>query len=240
MRSCPPKTKRAPARLLSFVASSMVGLAVVTGGCGALSLDSVTFDLPPQSYTFSSAPLGLPTGTFPSATCRTAGDCCPAATAVGLDCALLTCNGACSLRLLIESSPQPVNLSTVPALGALKGRSITGVVVKQIKYVANSTLNVGLPQTDLYVAPSGTAVSTDPAAKKFGTVPTLPPDTSGTQGLVGLEPDVDATLGPYVTNTSTPFVFLASTVMIIHGGEPLPAGSLDMTITGRVTIKLGP
>src|SRR3954463_818717 len=87
---------------------------VIAGGCGLVSSDvtKVSFDLPARSYRFDTAQAGGKTSpapsfaTVPSIACAADTDCCPPAVmALGIDCALIVCDGVsstCAFAVTVE------------------------------------------------------------------------------------------------------------------------------------------
>jgi hypothetical protein len=218
----------------------------LTGACGLISSDitAIQFDLPARSYSFDTSQTGwnLPATTLPAVACSDGTICCTAATAAGIPCTQVICDGTsgtCAFTATVELPPQPIDLkSEVAALSSYSSQSVIDVTIKQITYdVTRNTLNVALPPVELFVAPQGTTSASDPNAKKFGTVPSTPagaiiiggkvtPDPAGQQAFVG-----------FAHNFGMPFVFLARTTVVVPGGTPTPSGGVDITIKGRLSAK---
>lgn len=225
----------------------MAGAVVGAPSCGLISSDitSVKFNLPPRSYDFSTtqAGLNLPAAELPSVPCSATADCCGLVSLVvpGIDCSPIICDapsGTCALTATIESPPQTVDLkSQAPELQGYSNQTVLDVTISQISYtIPLNTLNVDLPPIQLFVAPSGTTSASDPAAKKFGTVPAIAAGSTA-PGKVTLDPaGQDAFVG-FAHNFGTPFVFLASTTVVAAGGTPVPMGTMRVTITGQLTAK---
>jgi len=220
---------------------SIVGLAL---GCGLVSTDiaKIGFDLPPKHYVFDTAGFKLPAATLPSVPCATSDECCAAAALLGYDCAVdppLVCeSGACAAVVTVETPPASINLkSEVPELSGINSQSLADISISRITYDVASTMNVDLPAVDLFLAPDGVTSTSDPAAQKFGTVPVTPAGATITGGQVTLEPSAEATFSGYAHNFGTPFTFLGKTTIVVHGGEPIPAGKVDITVRGRLAAK---
>jgi hypothetical protein len=225
----------------------VLGLASVFAaafGCGLVSSDitKIGFDLPARHYMFDTARFGLPAAVLPSVPCTADGECCTAAGLLGYDCATnppLVCDsGACAAIVTVETPPTTINLKQeVPSLSGLNSQSLVDVSINRISYDVVSTMNVDLPAVELYLAPDGATSTSDPGAAKFGTVPVTPAGATITDGQVVLEAAAESTFSGYAHNFGTPFTFLAKTTVIVRGGEPIPAGKVDITVQGRLAAK---
>src|SRR5438552_7695143 len=112
---------------------ALVILASGLTGCGGLSnLATISFDLPPQSFSFDTASSmwKAPPSSFPTVACGTGQvvtDCCfppagpaPDCTATPLECV----NSVCVLEFPINVS-QTINLKMqVPSLSSLSGQTL--------------------------------------------------------------------------------------------------------------------
>ena len=221
---------------MRFVSSRRALVVLGATGCGLLSADltRVSFYLPTKTYSFDTASWQLPAGTVPSVACTTAADCCGLP---GLDCTThqLSCDsGMCALHQTVTVS-QSLNLGQeVPEVHS--AQSLADVLISQIKYTVVSTLNVPLPPVTIYLAPSGVVDPGDARAKKFGTVPPSPAAMT-TSGSVALEPDAQTTFAGYAQMVDTPFMFIATTTVVVAGGMPIPMGAADVSVTGTVSVQ---
>lgn len=240
--------------MTSSSSAAVCGLSVLfasVAGCGLISSDiaSIGFDLPERSYTFDTEKKGvnLPAASLPSLACTDAAGCCAAATLAGIDCALVTCateapSPTCAIVATIETPPQKVDLkSEAPQLSGYSKQSVLDVTISKITYLvtpdANRPLNVDLPAVELFVAPEGTLSTSDPRAKKFGTVPPTPAAKQTTTGTVALDAAGQQAFVDFAHNFGTPFVFLGRTTLLIPGGTPVPMGAITLTIQGRLLAK---
>jgi hypothetical protein len=224
------------------------GATILGGGCNAInSIGTLTFNLPPKSFSFDTASSGwkAPPSTFPSVTCGTTGqqvtDCCqPPAPAPAPDCAgttPLACEGGVCVLEFPVSVVQPIDLKMeVPALSNLSGQTLAQIGISQITYTIVSTLNVALPPIDVYVADQGVTSSKDASAKKFGTIPATPANTTQSGNMM-LDPNGQAAFSHYASAFTTPFSIIAQTTMVVPPGSPVPAGKVDVTVGGKVTAK---
>ncbi len=222
--------------------SAVLVLAAGLGGCDTLSnLGTITFDLPPQSFTFdtTNSMWKAPPATFPSVSCGTTGqtvtDCCQAPA----DCttAPLACeNSVCVVEFPINVS-QTIDLKMqVPSLSSLSGQTLAKISISQVTYTIDSTMNVDLPPVDVYIAPSGVTMANDPNARKFGTIPASPANMT-TTGNMTLDPNGGAAFSQYASAFSTPFNFIAHTTMIVAPGTMIPNGMVKATVSGKVSAK---
>jgi hypothetical protein len=234
--------------LLSALVLTTMGGAGVLGACSAVSsLTTLTFDLPPKSFSFDTASSGwkAPPASFPSVTCGTSGqqvtDCChPPAPAPEPDCAgttpLVCESGVCVLEFPVTTS-QAIDLKMeVPALSNLGGQTLAQISISQITYTIASTLNVVLPAIDVYVADQGATSSKDASAKKFGTIPATPANTTQSGDMM-LDPNGQAAFSHYASSFTIPFTIIAQTTMIVPPGSPVPTGKVDVTVGGKVKAK---
>ena len=215
-------------------------------GCGLVSSDvaTVRFNLPVRTYSFDTAKAGwnLPPASLPSVACTDDQICCTAAQLAGIDCGMVICDGAsatCALKVTVETPPQSVNLKAeVPELASLDHQTFIDVTISRITYdVTANTLNVDLPEVEIYVAPQGTTSTADPSASKFGTVPVTPAGSTIAGGSVALDPAGQNAFVGFAHDFGTPFVFIAKTTVIVPGGTPLPMGAIDIDIKGQLSAK---
>jgi len=214
--------------------------------CGLISSDVATimFDLPVRTYSFDTAQAGwnLPPASLPVIACSDDQICCTAAQLAGVDCGTVICDAAsatCALKVTVETSPQSINLkSEVPQLSSLGNQTFIDVTISRITYdVTSNTLNVDLPEVEIYVAPQGTTSTSDPNAAKFGTVPVTRAGTTISGGSVALDPAGQKALVGFAHDFGTPFVLIGKTVVIVPGGTPLPMGAIDIDIKGQLSAK---
>jgi hypothetical protein len=220
--------------------------------CGLIdpNITKVTFDLPTRSYSFDASTLSLPAGStvpVPCGTGQPVTDCCNPPAGLGLpmpDCSMtmLACEtdthgmDVCTAVVTITQS-QSMNLGQeVPQLQGAVG--LGNLSINQISYtVMDNTLNIDLPPVTLYLAPSGITDPNDASAKKFGTVPAIAASTTPS-GTVMLEPDAAATFSSFTRTLSMPFNLIATTVVHVPSGSPVPSGKIDLSVTGRLSASL--
>jgi hypothetical protein len=222
----------------------VLGVALLAG-CGLISSDisKLTFDLPTETYTFDTAQWSnLPKGTVPAVQCASASDCCTAATVTnsGISCGMLTCNASSVCEVDVpESAASSVNLAMqVPVLNTFGGRALSNVTISSISYaVSNNSLNIDLPPMTIYLAPDGVTDPTDPTARAFGTIPSIPKMTDPS-GMVMLVPNAGQVFAEFTGNVSTPFNIIAAGTVSIPGGSDVPSGAITLSVTGAVSAQI--
>jgi hypothetical protein len=226
-------------------------LTTLAGGCGLISSDLTTikFALPERTYNFDTAMTGwnLPAASLPMISCTEPTACCTLATLASIDCAMVICDassGTCALTATVEIPPQAIDLkANVPELASFSKQSVIDVTVSKITYDltqdATRPLNVALPPVELFVAAQGATSTSDPSAKKFGTVPGTAAGMSVMGGAVALDAAGQAAFVGFAHNFGTPFVFLGRTTVVVPGGTPLPMGAATVTIKGQLSAKAG-
>lgn len=224
-----------------------VGLLLVAGfGCGLISTDitKLTFDLPKKTYTFDSAKVSGGLGNIPAVPCGAGAtsiqDCCnPPAPLPKPDCAAhpLVCeSNVCTLKQPVTVAQQMDLKKEVPQLASIDNQSLADITLASLHYDAVSTLNIAVPEMDLFLAPDGVTDPKDPQAQKFGTVGAIPANMS-VSGDVVKEPGADDLFASYGHAFGTPFNFIASTTVTVPSGSPTPTGQLKITISGKVSAK---
>lgn len=216
----------------------------LTAACGLISSDIATikFDLPERTYSFDTAKSGwnLPPATLPEIPCTDDAGCCTLAMAAvpGINCNMVICEASqCAVKVTVETPPQTVNLKMEANLGSLNKQSAIDVTVSKISYqVPVNTMNVDLPPVELFVAPDGTTSASDSAAKRFGTLPSIP-SMQRDPGTVTLDPVGQNAFVGFAHNFGTPFVFIARTSVVVPAGTPLPMGAVEIKIQGQLSAK---
>jgi hypothetical protein len=203
------------------------------------------FSLPPKMYSFDASTFGIPTGITAEVPCgagQLVVDCCnPPAPLPAPDCSTtpLEClqneNGmnVCTATATVSQASM-VNLKQ--EVGALSGFSgVVDIKIKNISYaVTTNTLNMDLPDIEIFLAPDGVTDASGSGAQKFGTVPAI---AAGTQavGDVILEPNAASVFSTFTQNIATPFNVIATTALRVTRS---PTGRIDMTISGMLAASL--
>jgi hypothetical protein len=212
--------------------SIRVSAALLLGalGCGLISSDitKLTFDLPKKKYTFTTQGLMVPAGANVQLTCGAGGvvPTCPAPSVCEA--------GICTVHYPI-SVVQKMDLKKDAAQVA-QYSSLANITIDRIGYDVVSTANIDIPEMSIYLAPLGVTSPDDPQAVKFGTVGTIPAGAT-TSGEVVKEPNADATFAAFAADLTTAFNFIAATTVTWVSGTPVPSGTVDITISGRVAAK---
>jgi len=248
-----PRRVRATPGRLSLVLLALAAAAPLpfATGCGLISSDlaTISFDLPPKTYTFDSsqagwnAPMSGAFAMVPAVACAADADCCsPLLMAAGVDCGMLVCDGAtatCAFAVTVESPPQMIDLKNEAQLpSSLANQSVLDITVNKLSYdVGQNSLNVDLPPVDLFLGPQGATKPSDPGVVKFATVPSILHGATPTNANIPLEPAANSVFENIGMHLGTPFVFLAQTRVVIPGGTPPPSGALTLTIKGQLSAK---
>jgi len=248
-----PRLRAASGRLAPVLfALATGGLVPFVTGCGLISSDlaTVSFDLPPKTYTFDTSQgdwKGSMSSAFamvPAIPCTTDADCCsPLVAAQGIDCTTtLVCDapsGACAFAVDVQSPPQMIDLKNEGQLpSSLSSQSVLDITVSKLTYdVSQNSLNLDLPPIDLFLGPQGTTKVTDPNVTRFATVPAIPHGATVTNGNIPVEPAANSVFENIGMHLGTPFVFLAKTRVVVPGGTPAPMGALTLTVKGRLSAK---
>lgn len=245
-----PRRVRSASAFVLVALGTVVPLALVTG-CGLINSDlaTVSFDLPPKTYTFDTGQsdwagaMSSAFATVPVIACdpvNQGAECCPAQLgAAGIDCTKLTCDaasGSCAFTVLVTSPPQPIDLKNEGLPSSLSSQSILDITVKKLQYdVSQNSLNIDLPPVDLYLGPQGT--TSVGGAVKFATVPAIPSGVTLSNGNIPIDANANAAFENIGMHLGTPFVFLAQTKVVIPGGTPAPTGAMTFTVKGQLSAK---
>jgi hypothetical protein len=235
--------------------------AALSAGCNVVDTSGVHYDyyFDPQEF---KQDLGNTMGTLPTAACKgvTPDPCAaaqsmvPAGTMVTCDTSANRCTASYELRL-----PQMINLSQAqtPLPSAVVEFAISRVDIKSIAYWAmQNTLTVDTPKIDLYVASASAKDEHDPSAVLLGTVAPLPAKSTscadgtdtdskiataskGTKACdVQLTTDGQTALGNFAKNYKTPFQIIVHSILTATGGQPIPAGLIDLWVDPVVTFVI--
>jgi hypothetical protein len=233
----------------TIVASLLaLGSVSVSVGCDKIISSDVTetpFDLPSKSYSFDSAAFPIPAGITSEVPC---GDgqpivvCCdPPAGLPRPDCSTtsLECqqneNGmsVCTATVTVTQSQMLNFAQEAPELKSLP--SVINIKIKRISYaVTTNTLNIDLPDVELFLGPSGATKPSDSGVVKFGTMPGILAGTTPA-GDVALVRDAESVLGMFTHDLTAPISFIASTTLTVTHS---PTGRIDLTVSGKLAASL--
>jgi hypothetical protein len=207
--------------------------------CSLISSDVTNFDLtlPDKKFSIDTAGWQVDSNAanlYLAQSCTTSTMCNAAVT---LACKM-GCSGSCSsthtcdLSLDVSLS-QPVDLvMEKPELKTINDEPVIKVTIDSVTYeVTNNTLNVDTPQVNVYVAPMSVIKPTDPMAKMIGTIaPVLAHQTTTSPQPIMFTPTGKADLVNIMSTFKTPFNVLVGSSLLVHSGQPVPAGKLDAVV----------
>jgi hypothetical protein len=231
-------------RVLTVVSVATLGAL----GCGLISSDvtKVSFNLPMKTYTFDSASFGVPAGNTVAVACGGASpiqDCCnPPAPLPSPSCSAqrtVPCESAvCTLHQVV-SIPQPIDFKKeVPQLASVSDQHLANMSFESLNYaVTSNTLNVAVPQLQLYLAPGTVTMLPSDQAVPFGTVDMIPAGQTPS-GSITKADDADATFARFGSDLTAPFNILIGTTIVVPSGSPTPTGRVSVAVTGSFAAKL--
>jgi len=218
--------------------------AVLSASCGLIDLDSfngVNFDLPPQSFVVDSDSPDFKkpsVGVIPTVPC-TGTDATACCAFPGIDCAKtpLTCKqNKCAFDYTFEQA-QTIDLAAnVPALKQAGGATLSAVNLKSLQYDVNNTMNTNLPPVEIWVAPASVKTKSNAAARKVTTLPAQAAMARAMQTVV-VDAAGQAAFSAFARNHKTPFNIITVIDMGLSGGQIVPQGKANITITGRIEAK---
>lgn len=217
-------------------------------GCGVLDALDATFSLAPQDY---KQDFGTRTGMVPSIMCPLTPDPC-ATGATALQTMLQpnggmitgTCDTAasrCAFKTNITVK-NPITLAMDQSFATgVAGKAVSILKALTLSYeIPRNTLSVGLPESQIYIAPMGTADVTSPQAALLGKIPAISKGQTIAAGGGSIKVDVNSPAGQqltqYLKNPTTPFLFLLNTQPTLTGGSALPSGDIQVRITPSITV----
>jgi hypothetical protein len=235
-------------KAFSWLSFSILVSGLATG-CDLIEFaknPSITLTLPTRMFKFDTSDgrwKSPPPAFNQSVPCNAPADCCrnpPGAPAgTSFDCAAypLVCDSnICGISIDYEV-PQPIDLKKdAPEFAEVGGRVVKEVLLKEISYIANNQIGVELPPIEVFVGPAGATKSTDDQVKLLVTLPKTPANMK-TEQTVTLTPEAQKAFSDRALNLESPFTMLAGTDVIVRSGTPPPQGSVDVTVTGKITVK---
>jgi hypothetical protein len=168
-----------------------------------------------------------------------------AATTLSCDSATKECFAVADLHLLY-----PVDLTQQKLPADVLQYGADSVEIKKIAYwIASKTVNIDVPQIDLYVAGQSAKSEQDASAVQIGSIAAIPVSSTSCQDAVDPEGDPQAqgarvcdvnltnpgALANFVKNYKTPFQLIAHARVTAKPGQPLPAGSIQFYLRPTVT-----
>jgi hypothetical protein len=232
----------------TIVASLLaLGCVSVSVGCDKIISSDVTetpFDLPAKTYSFDSASFPIPAGITAEVPCgagQLVTDCCmpPVGPAPDCNATPIACqqneNGVSVCTAMVKvSQSQMLNFAQeAPELNSLP--SVINIKIKRISYVVmTNTLNIDLPDVELFLGPAGATKPSDSGVVKFGTMPGIMAGTMPA-GDVVLVRDAESVLGMFTQDLTAPISFIASTTLTVTHS---PTGRIDLTVSGKLAASL--
>jgi hypothetical protein len=233
-------------RALSLAALPLAIAGALAAGCGLVDLEkltSVTFKLPPQTFTIDSHDEGRwhrPPESFAAPVpCSVPSDCCMPPDGPALSCAQypVACQaGRCAIEFAVEIA-SPVNLRRdVPELARARGQVLADLVLDSVEYTADNQLGMALPEVTLFVAPAGVSSAGSTKARRVGTIP-VTNDGLQASGVVPLTAEGREAFAAIARDLESPFNLIATTRVAIVSGTPAPNGKVALSVTGRITVR---
>jgi hypothetical protein len=231
--------------------------AAALAGCSSLA-NTIGYSFDPQEF---KEDLGNQSGTIPSVACKgvTPDPCAqvqsmlPMGATTACDTNANSCTASDEVRL-----SQMIDLSRaqtpLPSLVVTYG--ISAVTVDRVEYwVAQNSLDFATPAIDLYVAAAAAKDEKDTTARKLGTLASLPaksmscadpPDTTNDTRSSGakicdlpLDSDGVSALQDFIKNyKQAPFQVIVHAVITATGGQPIPAGAIDLRVSPHATLSI--
>ncbi len=223
---------------------SLVLLAIGVAGCGLVeneikNLTTVDYAVPPQEM---KEDFGAPAaGNLPMVACSGDADCTKLPAVQG---ATPSCSGGQCILTVTVRTTIPVDLTKQGGFVAAVGNSpaVDHVDVKSVSYWApTNTLTVDTPPVQVYVGPSTIKTETDPNATLLGTIPPLPRGQTVPMNQpmqMSLTPAGQAALSMLAKSFQTPLGLLAVAKVVVHGGQPVPGGAIDLFVQPTLTFAL--
>ncbi len=219
-------------------------MAVLSASCGLIDVDSfntIPFDIPPQSFVVDSDSPDFkkpPVGAVPAVPCAgtDTSTCCAVP---GVDCGkypLVCRENKCAFLYTFEQT-QTIDLAmTVPSLKQAGNSSLSAVNLKSLQYDVRNNLTTTLPPVEIWVAPANVKTKNNAAARKVTTLPAQAAMSNGMQTVV-VDAAGQAAFSSFARNHKTPFNLITVIDMSLSGGQIVPQGKANITITGRVEAK---
>jgi hypothetical protein len=218
-------------------------LLASAAGCDWLSgTPPISFPLPERSFVLATtnSQWQTPPGAFAMPVeCSGREDCCMPPGGPPLSCTqfpFVCATGTCAIEFPLELVVAIDLGHDAAELTQVRGQVPAEVTLDSFGYTVASALNVALPQVTLYVGPSAAASASSPEAHRLGVIPLTNAGFRG-GGVIGLDADAQRAFGMYARDLQTPFHLIASTTISVRSGSPVPSGEVDLTVTGRVTVR---
>lgn len=224
------------------------GLVAATAlGCGLISSNifDITIGLSSQTYGHD---FGSTSGKAPTISCPVTPDPCGSLTtqipgASNGRCDSSQSPSVCAADVSVVL-PSTVNLSMDSSFASSVGsKAVRFVHTIDLAYGVNmNTTTFDIPALQLYIGPSGAKQPTDQGVVSLGTLQAIKAGTlipEGSQHVTILEGTAaHDKFAYYVQNPMVPFVLMVATTKTVRGGDPIPAGKIQVVIKPSITVGL--
>jgi hypothetical protein len=230
-----------------WLACALFGSGLMSG-CDLLEFaknPSITLTLPSRSYSFSTSDPRWkqpPPNYNQKITCQVVSDCCkiPGGGAIA-ECSQfpLACEGnVCAMRIALDV-PQPIDLKKdAPEFAEVGGRVVKDVLLRELHYTVDNQIGTDLPPVDVFVAPATVmSAKNNPDAKLLVT---LPKTVAGkkSEETITLTSEAQQAFSDMALNLEKPFNLIAGTDVLVFSGTTVPPNAkVDITVSGKVTVK---
>ena len=217
-------------------------------GCGLISSNifDITIGLSSQTYghDFGSAS----SSKAPTIACPATPDPCGALTtqiqgASNGRCDTTQSPSVCAADVSVVL-PSTVNLSMDSSFASSVGsKAVRFVHTIDLAYGVNmNTATFDIPALQLYIGPSGAKQPTDQGVVALGTLQPIKSMTlipEGSQHVLITEGTAaHDKFSYYVQNPMVPFVLMVASTKTVRGGDPIPAGKIQVVIKPSITVGL--
>lgn len=218
----------------------------LVSGCILFDNNAVSIDYTLSAQEFNEDFGASPAQVLPSVPCASDATCkvLPATANGTASCDVGA--GKCILTVDVTSPPQTVNLTQQSGFPATVANSsaVQQVEVHSVKFWApTNTLSFDTPPITVWVGPQGIKKETDAGVVQLGTIPTVAkaqPIVEASQRDVALTDAGKASFGVFAKSFKTPFDVIAVAHVVVHGGEPVPSGHIDLFVQPTIAFKIIP
>lgn len=215
---------------------------VALAGCLLLDSDkiAITYDVEPQQF---QQDFGTASGNLQDVPCAANPSICstvqaPAGTSAACE------SGKCALTAELRFR-QGVTLASQKSFPSQVANSsvVSQVAVNRVRYWLNTnTLTFATPPLAVYVGPQTAQRETDPGVSRLGTMPAIAAGartcTADKPCEMDLTPEGKGVLGTFARDYKTPFSILVAGKITVSGGQPMPAGRIDMSLQPQLEFSI--
>jgi hypothetical protein len=234
--------------------SLSVGLVLAAGGGCSADVFDVDVDLMQRTFVLD---FGSQSGTIPTVTCSdaTVQEVCGASPSVGVDTSSTTgvpsdvqvtlgCDAATNLCFAQASGhlSQPVNVLQDDAfVTRVERHALSFVRLVDVAYtIPTNTLTFEIPQFDIYAGPTGSTRETDPGVAAVGSTQPVPAGTvvNDAQHISITDETPARPMIEHAIEHKQEFVFVVVTNPRLEAGAAVPAGTVQIDVSAKLTIGL--